>query len=71
MELSPFVDNLREQLAMAAAAGTEEARELAERLTAPLAAATRSGPPRRPLYCRRRNDQGIGPWHRRATTARR
>ncbi len=41
MELSPFVDNLREQLAMAAAAGTEEARELAERLTAPLAAATR------------------------------
>ena len=41
MELSPYVDNLREQLAVAAAAGSEETRELAERLTAPLAAATR------------------------------
>jgi hypothetical protein len=41
IELSPYIDNLREQLAVAAAAGTEETRELAERLTAPLAASTR------------------------------
>jgi hypothetical protein len=41
MELSPYVDNLREQLAMAADAGGEEVRELAQRLTGALDAATR------------------------------
>ncbi|WP_121750359.1 toxin-antitoxin system HicB family antitoxin [Streptomyces sp. E2N166] len=41
MDLSPYVDNLRRELAVAAEAGGEEARELAERLTAPLESATR------------------------------
>ena len=36
MELAPYVDNLRRELAVAADAGGEEARALAERLTAPL-----------------------------------
>ncbi|EGX56097.1 hypothetical protein SZN_29595 [Streptomyces zinciresistens K42] len=41
MDLSPYVDNLRRELAVAAEAGGEEARKLAERLTAPLESATR------------------------------
>jgi hypothetical protein len=41
MDLMPYVDNLRRALAVAAEAGGEEARELAERLTAPLESATR------------------------------
>ncbi|WP_329525163.1 hypothetical protein [Streptomyces sp. NBC_01462] len=41
MDLMPYVDNLRRELAVAAEAGGEEARELAERLTAPLESATR------------------------------
>lgn len=41
MDLTPYVDNLRRELAVAAEAGGEEARELAERLTAPLESATR------------------------------
>jgi hypothetical protein len=41
MDLTPYVENLREKLAVAAAAGGEEARALAERLTAPLDSATR------------------------------
>jgi hypothetical protein len=41
MDLTPYVDNLRRELAVAAEAGGEGARELAERLTAPLESATR------------------------------
>ncbi|CAM5296079.1 Histidine kinase OS=Streptomyces canus OX=58343 GN=AQI96_08835 PE=4 SV=1 [Streptomyces canus] len=41
MDLTPYVDSLRRELAVAAEAGGEEARELAERLTAPLESATR------------------------------
>jgi len=41
MDLSHFVDNLRHELAVAADAGGDEARALAERLTAPLESATR------------------------------
>ncbi|UUN29802.1 toxin-antitoxin system HicB family antitoxin [Streptomyces sp. FIT100] len=41
MELTPYVDRLRRELAVAAEAGGDEARELAERLTAPLDSATR------------------------------
>ncbi|MFE3323941.1 hypothetical protein [Streptomyces sp. NPDC059176] len=41
MDLTPYVDTLRRELAVAAAAGGEDARELAERLTAPLESATR------------------------------
>ena len=41
MDLTPYVDTLRRELAVAAEAGGDEARELAERLTAPLEAATR------------------------------
>ncbi|MER5206115.1 toxin-antitoxin system HicB family antitoxin [Streptomyces sp. NPDC002825] len=41
MDLTPYVDNLRRELAVAAEAGGEEARELAERLTAPLESAAR------------------------------
>ncbi|MEU3959390.1 hypothetical protein AB0F42_06160 [Streptomyces buecherae] len=41
MDLAPYVDNLRRELAVAAAAGGDEARALAERLTAPLESATR------------------------------
>jgi HicB family len=41
MDLTPYVDTLRHELAVAAEAGGEEARELAERLTAPLESATR------------------------------
>ncbi|WP_027499877.1 YlcI/YnfO family protein [Rhodococcus sp. UNC363MFTsu5.1] len=41
MELTRYVDELQHQLATAAAAGGNEARELAERLTAPLDAAVR------------------------------
>ena len=36
-----YVEKLRDELAVAAAAGGEDARELAERLTAPLEAAVR------------------------------
>ena len=36
MNLTPYVENLRRELAVAAGAGGEEARALAERLTAPL-----------------------------------
>jgi hypothetical protein len=36
MDLTPYVENLRRELAVAAEAGGEEARALAERLTAPL-----------------------------------
>jgi hypothetical protein len=41
MDLTPYVDNLRRELAVAAEAGGAEARALAERLTAPLASAIR------------------------------
>ncbi|WP_405456103.1 hypothetical protein OG786_04285 [Streptomyces sp. NBC_00101] len=41
MDLTPYVDSLRRELAVAADAGGDEARELAERLTAPLESATR------------------------------
>lgn len=41
MDLTPYVDTLRRELAVAAAAGGDEARELAERLLAPLESATR------------------------------
>ncbi|MFI1394983.1 toxin-antitoxin system HicB family antitoxin [Streptomyces sp. NPDC020681] len=41
MDLNPYVDTLRRELAVAAEAGGDEARELAERLTAPLESATR------------------------------
>ena len=41
MELTGYVESLRNQLAVAAAAGGEEAQQLAERLTAPLDAAVR------------------------------
>ncbi|MFR9724812.1 toxin-antitoxin system HicB family antitoxin [Streptomyces sp. MS19] len=41
MDLTPYVESLRRELAVAAEAGGEEARELAERLTAPLESATR------------------------------
>jgi hypothetical protein len=41
MDLSPYVENLRSELAVAAEAGGEEARALAERLTAPLESAVR------------------------------
>ncbi len=41
MDLRPYVDNLQHQLATAAEAGGEEARAVAERLTAPLDAAIR------------------------------
>ncbi|MEU9122441.1 hypothetical protein AB0C96_21705 [Streptomyces sp. NPDC048506] len=41
MDLTPYVDNLRQELAVAADAGGEEARALAERLTAPLESAAR------------------------------
>ncbi len=39
MDLRPYVDNIQRQLAMAADAGGDEARALAERLTGPLDAA--------------------------------
>ncbi|MEU0744784.1 hypothetical protein [Streptomyces sp. NPDC006134] len=41
MDLTPYVDTLRRDLAVAAEAGGDEARELAERLTAPLESAAR------------------------------
>ncbi|MER6347721.1 hypothetical protein ACWC10_16910 [Streptomyces sp. NPDC001595] len=41
MDLTPYVDTLRRELAVAAEAGGEDARELAGRLTAPLESATR------------------------------
>lgn len=41
MNLSQYVDELHEQLMIAAAAGGDEARALAERLVAPLESATR------------------------------
>ena len=41
MELRPYVDMLRQELGTAAAAGGEDARALAERLTAPLESAVR------------------------------
>ncbi|MFB6817560.1 toxin-antitoxin system HicB family antitoxin [Streptomyces sp. NPDC056347] len=41
MDLTPYVDNLRQELAVAANAGGDEARALAERLTAPLESAAR------------------------------
>ncbi|MBA2806669.1 toxin-antitoxin system HicB family antitoxin [Streptomyces sp. KM273126] len=41
MDLTPYVDALRRELAIAAEAGGDDARELAERLTAPLESATR------------------------------
>ncbi|MFF7934440.1 hypothetical protein [Streptomyces sp. NPDC007940] len=41
MDLTPYVDTLRRELAVAAEAGGDEARELARRLTAPLESATR------------------------------
>ncbi|GAA1883013.1 toxin-antitoxin system HicB family antitoxin [Asanoa iriomotensis] len=41
MDLTPYVDKLREELAVAAEAGGDEARALAERLTAPLDSAVR------------------------------
>ena len=41
MDLTPYVASLRHELAVAADAGGEDARALAERLTAPLESATR------------------------------
>src|SRR3954451_23938253 len=41
MDLTPYVDTLRTELAVAADAGGAEARALAERLTAPLESAAR------------------------------
>ena len=41
MDLTPYVDNLRHGLAIAAEAGGEDARALADRLTAPLDSAAR------------------------------
>ena len=41
MDLTPYVDTIRRELAVAAAAGGDDARELAERLTAPLESASR------------------------------
>ncbi|WP_340559315.1 hypothetical protein [Streptomyces sp. GSL17-111] len=41
MDLTPYVDRLRQELAVAAEAGGDEARALAERLTASLDSATR------------------------------
>lgn len=41
MDLTPYVDALRRDLALAAEAGGDEARALAERLTAPLESAVR------------------------------
>jgi HicB family len=41
MDLTSYVEELQHQLAIAAAAGGDEARELADRLTAPLDAAVR------------------------------
>lgn len=41
MDLTPYVDTLRRELAVAAEAGGDEARALADRLTAPLESATR------------------------------
>ncbi|MFD3334776.1 toxin-antitoxin system HicB family antitoxin [Streptomyces sp. NPDC058700] len=41
MDLTPYVDTLRRELAVAAEAGGDEARALAERLTAPLESAAR------------------------------
>ncbi|MDQ8702775.1 hypothetical protein RCO28_09770 [Streptomyces sp. LHD-70] len=41
MDLTPYVDHLRQELAVAAEAGGEESRALAERLSAPLESATR------------------------------
>jgi hypothetical protein len=41
VDLTPYVETLRRQLAVAAGAGGEDARALAERLTAPLESAIR------------------------------
>src|SRR5690348_303338 len=41
MDLTPYVDRLRRELAVAAQTGGDDARELADRLTAPLDAAMR------------------------------
>lgn len=41
MDVAPFIETLRQDLAVAAQAGGDEARALAERLTAPLESAAR------------------------------
>ena len=41
MDLTPYVENLRSELAVAAEAGGDDARALAQRLTAPLESAVR------------------------------
>ena len=41
MDLTPYIENLRDELAAAAEAGGDEARALAERLTAPLESGVR------------------------------
>lgn len=41
MDLTPYVESLQEELAVAAGAGGDDARALAERLAAPLESATR------------------------------
>jgi hypothetical protein len=41
MNLTPYIENLRRELAVAADAGGEDARAIAERLTAPLESAIR------------------------------
>jgi hypothetical protein len=41
MDLRPYIDALRHELALAAATGGDDARELADRLTAPLESAAR------------------------------
>jgi hypothetical protein len=41
MDLNPYIDDLRRQLDVAAAAGGEDARQIAERLVAPMESAAR------------------------------
>src|SRR3954452_14618460 len=41
MDLTPYVENLKQEVAVAAEAGGEEARALVERLTSPVEAAIR------------------------------
>src|SRR6476659_11277952 len=41
MDITPYAENLRRELVVAAEAGGEDARALAERLTAPLESAVR------------------------------
>ena len=55
MDLTPYVENLRRELAVAADAGGEDARALAERLTAPLDVRGAADAARRAVGRRRRD----------------